>query len=170
MRARIEAFDARADGAKRSVEVTRDRVVITRRVGGVEMRVALAPGQYKGVALCVLVAEATDFLYQVRLVHADPELNIVLGDCDDEITARVLWRRWACGLGLARLVERADGEWEVDRSPNVGPMERRRGRATLRRRNRFLARRKMGRPGGFFAQAQDGLSVAFETPAIHSVE
>jgi hypothetical protein len=157
MRARIEAFDARAEGARRSVEVTRERVVITRRVGGVDMRVALEPGQYKGVLLSVLIAEATDFLYQVRLVHADPELDVVLGDCEDEAAARALWRRWAFALGLVRLAERADGEWEIDRSATAaGPLERRRGRATLRRRNRFLARRKMGRSAGLFAQAQDG--------------
>ena len=57
----IEAFDARADGARRCVEVTRERIVISRRVGGVEMRVGAEPRQYRGVALGVLVAEATDF-------------------------------------------------------------------------------------------------------------
>ena len=38
--------------------------MITRRVGGVEMRVALEPSQYRGVLLSVLVAEATDFLFR----------------------------------------------------------------------------------------------------------
>jgi hypothetical protein len=149
----IEAFDARAEGARRSVEVTPERIVIARRVDGVEMRVALAPAQYRGVLLSVLVAEGTDFLYQVRLVHADPDLSVTLGDCGDEADARTLWRRWAVALSLPRLVERADGEYEVDRSsPAVSPWERRRGRATLRRRNRFLARRKMGTPPGATAR------------------
>jgi len=145
MRATIEAFDARAEGAKRCVEVSPERIVIARRVDGVEMRVALTPGQFRGVLLSVLVVEATDFLYQVRLVHADPEMSVTLGDCGDETDARTLWRRWAATLSLPRLVERADGEYEIDRSPpSTTPFERRRGRATLRRRNRFLARRKMG--------------------------
>ncbi|HXT05690.1 MAG TPA: DUF6101 family protein [Roseiarcus sp.] len=146
MKATIEAFDGRAEGARRRIEVSEERIVIARRVGGVEMRVALEPRQYRGVGLAVLVAEATDFLYQVRLIHADPDLCVTLADCGQEEAARALWRRWAAALGLPRLVERTDGEFEIDRTaPSDQPFERRRGRATLKRRNRFLARRKMGR-------------------------
>lgn len=141
----IEAFDARAEGSRRLVEVSRERVVIARRVDGMEMRVALEPRQYRGVALGVLVAEATDFLYTVSLVHTDAELAVTLATCETEEDARALWRRWASALSLARLVERVDGDYEEDRAPDPWPVERRRGRATLRRRNRFLARRKMGR-------------------------
>jgi len=142
----IEAFDTRAEGQRRLIEVTRDRVIITRRVDGVDMRVALEPSQYRGVLLSVLVAEATDLLFQVQLLHADAEMTVTLGGCESELDARALWRRWAQALNLPRLVERAEGEIEIDRSPaDPKPFERRRGRATLRRRNRFLARRKMGR-------------------------
>ncbi len=156
MTAIIEAFDARADGGRRCVEVSRERIVIARRVGGVEMRVGLEPRQYCGVALAVLVAEATDFLFCVRLVHADPDLDVTLAQCDSEDAARALWRRWASALGLSRLVERADDEYEIDRAPGGAPIGRRHGRATLRRRNRFLARRKMGRPGAAAMIAQVG--------------
>ncbi len=152
MNAMFEAFDARAEGARRRVEVSPERIVISRRVDGVDMRVALEPKRYQGVALTVLIAEATDFLYQVRLVHADPDLGVTLADCGDEDAARALWRRWAAALALPRLVERADGEFEIDRTPSPdAPFERRRGRATLKRRNRFLARRKMGWTGSFAA-------------------
>lgn len=96
----IEAFDARADDARRQVEVSAERIVIARRVGGVDMRIGLTPRQYRGVALCVLVAEATDFLFTVRLVHADPELDVTLGHCDSEAAAQALWRRWATAFGL----------------------------------------------------------------------
>ncbi len=143
----IEAFDARADGRRRFVEVTRTQVAIVRRVDGVDMRVALSPRAYKGVLLSVLVSEATDFLYQVRLLHADPDLSVTLAESGNEAEMRAQWRRWADTLGLSRLVERAEGEFELDRSPSAPhPYVRRRGRATLRRRNRFLARRQMGRP------------------------
>ena len=143
----IEAFDARADGRRRLVEVTPTQVVIARRLAGVDMRVTLSPRQYSGVLLALLVAEGTDFLYQVRLQHSDPDLCVTLCESGDETTARTQWRRWADTFGLPRLVERAEGEFEIDLSPAVpSPFERRRGRATLRRRNRFLARRKMGRP------------------------
>lgn len=141
----IEAFDARADGARRRVEVSAERIVISRRVGGVEMRVGLTPRQYRGVALGVLVAEATDFLFWVRLVHADPELDVTLAHCDTEAEAQALWRRWASTFDLPRLVERAEREFDIDRSAPVALVDRRRGRTTLDRRNRFLARRKMGR-------------------------
>jgi hypothetical protein len=157
MKAMIEAFDARAEGGRRRIEVSAERVVIARRVEGVEMRLALEPRQYRGVGLSVLVAEATDFLYQVRLIHADPELGVTLADCSEEEDARGLWRRWAAALGLPRLIERADNEFEIDRSsPEDRPFERRRGRATLRRRNRFLARRKMGRPVAAVCVGADG--------------
>jgi len=157
MTATIEAFDARAEGGRRRIEVSAERVVIARRVDGVEMRLALEPKQYRGVGLCVLVAEATDFLYSVRLVHADPELGVTLAECGEEPDARALWRRWAAALGLPRLIERADGEFEIDRTPPEDqPFERRRGRATLRRRNRFLARRKMGRPVAAPCVSADG--------------
>ena len=144
--ARIEAFDARADGSRRQVELSHDRIVISRRIDGVEMRVALEPRQFRGVLLAALIAEETDFLYLVRLVHADPELCVTLAQCGDERQARAHWRRWARAFRLPRLVERAEGEYEIDRAAEP-PIERRRGRATLRRRNRFMARRKMGRLG-----------------------
>lgn len=154
----IEAFDARADGRKRKVEVSRQRVVIARSVGGVEMRVMLEPRQYRGVLFSVLIAEGTDFLYQVRLLHNNSEMNVTLADCDNEPAARTLWRRWAHLLTLPRLVERVEGEIEVDRSPlEANPGERRRGRTTLRRRNCFLARRKTGGP---LPAAQEAQSLA----------
>jgi hypothetical protein len=144
--ATIECFDARADGSRPSVELASDRVVISRRVGGVEMRVALAPRQFRGVALSVLIAEETDFLYSARLIHADPDLCVTLASCGDEAEASAQWRRWAESLRLPRLVERAAGEYVLDRRGAATlPFVRRRGRATLNRRNRFLARRKMGR-------------------------
>ncbi|MDE3176616.1 MAG: hypothetical protein KGM15_10995 [Pseudomonadota bacterium] len=144
MTATIECFDPRADDARRRVELTGDRIVIARRVGGVEMRVALTPRQFRGVALAVLIAEETDFLYSVQLVHADPELSVTLASCGDEAEARAHWRRWAESLGLPCLIERLPGEYESERA-DAAPFVRRRGRATLNRRNRFLARRKMGR-------------------------
>ena len=146
MRIENEAFDARAEGGRRHIEVTPDRVVIKRRLVGVGMCVSLSPRQYRGVALVVLVSEATDFLYCVRLVHADADLDVTLGSFDDEREARAHWRRWASALRLSRLVERADGAFETDRTPAAAPIARRRGRATMSRRYRFLARRKMGRP------------------------
>ena len=153
MRMMAEAFDARAEGMRRHIEVTPQSVVIERRLAGVEMRLSLAPRQYRGVALTVLVSEGFDFLYQVKLVHADSDLDVTLSSAGEEAAAREDWRRWAAALRLPRLIERAEGVYETDRTPPRPPIERRRGRATLRRRNRFLARRKMGRPE--LAQALD---------------
>jgi len=141
----VEGFDGRAEGRRREVEVTRERVIIARRVGRVEMRIGLEVRQYRGVALGVLIAEATDFLYTVTLTHADPELSVMLASFAQESDARSAWRRWASKLGLNRLIERAEGEYEIAAGDPLPLRERRRGRATLQRRNRFLARRKMGR-------------------------
>ena len=146
MRIVTESFDARAEGKRRRIEITPYSVVISRRSSGVDMQIRLAPHQYRGVALTVLVAEGSDFLYQVRLIHADADLDVTLAGFGDQTEARAEWRRWASVMRLSRLIERAEGAYEIDRAPLLAPIERRRGRATLRRRNRFLARRKMGRP------------------------
>lgn len=148
---RIEAPDARADGRRRVVLIARDRVVIARGVAGVFMRIALAPGAFRGILLRLASLDETGFHYEIRLLHRDPDLGVELAHSTDEAEARTEWRRWSRFFGLPRLVERTEGTYEPARSRFGSvvagqPGARRRGRGRGMRRARFLTRRKVGRP------------------------
>lgn len=145
---RLETPDARADAGTRSVTLASDRVVIARSVGGVRMRIGLHAQAYRGVLLSVAGLDDDGFQYEVTLAHADADLCVPLRQTYDEAEAYSAWRLWARRLAAPLLVERIPGEWEVVEAasaPVPVPTERRRGRATLCRRPRFLTRRKMGR-------------------------
>jgi hypothetical protein len=142
-----EAVDIRADGRRRFVTVAQDRVVIARSVGGVAMRITIAPRRYAGVLLSLARLDGGGFGYEVRLAHADPDLCVTLAQVREEAEARTHWRHWADTLALPRLVERIEGERQVERdTPTrlLSPTTRRRGSATQNRRPRFLCRRKVG--------------------------
>ncbi len=96
-------------------------------------------------------AREDGFSYEIRLVHADPDLCVALAEANDDWDIHAEWRLWARVLGLPALVERVEGRDEPDR-PMLGkvavapPAPRRRGKTITARRARFLTRRKVGRP------------------------
>lgn len=134
--------DARADGRRRRVEVSGERVVIERTVAGVPMRLALAPRAYRGVALGVVVEDGLP-VFEIALVHADPDLCARLGLVDREGEALAALKDWSARLALPAFVEAADGEWTPLRS-GAPRTQRRRVDLARRRRPRFLLRRKPG--------------------------
>jgi hypothetical protein len=145
------APDARADGNRRLVRLDADTVVIARVVAGVFMNVTVPTSAYRGVVLRLSSVREDGFTYEIRLVHADPDLCVALAEADDDLDINAEWRLWARVLGLPTLVERVDGREEPDR-PMLGkvaarrPAPRRRGKTITARRPRFLVRRKVGRP------------------------
>jgi len=142
-----EAPDARADGRKRTVSLTRDLIVIARRREGVSMRIALRPAAYTGVLLRFTGLDGGGFGYEVSLLHPDPDLAVPLAGYDDEAEALRAWKAWARFVGASALVERVEGEYEradIGGAP-CGPFPRRRGQGVGARRARFLANRKLGR-------------------------
>ena len=147
---RFEAADARADGGRRVVMLERDRVVIARGVAGVFMQIALEPQTYRGVLLRLMRLDDEGFHYEVRLAHNDPDFGVALAECADQAEAELAWSHWARFFRLPKLVERVEGVPETQ-CPMIGgvaarsAVPRRNGRG-LRRRPRFLARRKIGRP------------------------
>jgi hypothetical protein len=148
---RFAASDPRADGRRRDVRLDGDKVAIDRIVGGVAMRVTVPTSAYRGVALRVVDAREDGFTYEIRLVHADPDLSVALAETSDDSDIQAEWRLWARVLGLPALIERAEGYDEPDqemlgRVAIRPPEPRRRGKTILSRRPRFLARRKLGRP------------------------
>jgi len=145
------APDARADGHRRLVRLDADKVRIARVVAGVFMNVTVPTSAYRGVALRLAGVRGDVFSYEVRLVHADPDLSVALAETSDDSDIQAEWRLWARVLGLPALVERAEGCDEPDQAllgrVAIRPSApRRRGKTILSRRPRFLARRKLGRP------------------------
>ena len=145
----FEAADARADGRRRQVSLSRDLVVIARQREGVFMRIALRPRAFRGVVLRLTALDAGVFHYQVTLEHRDTEFNVLLASCASVAEAETAWRSWARFVGAPALVEREEGRFEEVRvagGMRIDTYPRRRARGVGARRPRFLARRKMGRP------------------------
>jgi hypothetical protein len=142
------AVDLRADRGRREVEVSAERVTIRRRLKGIDMRLSLAVSSYRGVALCLRPAQDGRLAYQVRLIHRDSDLSVLLDEAADDTDIIADWRLWARVLGRPALVEREIGQFElVSADPEAversGALTRR--PRPVKRRPRFLARRKAGR-------------------------
>ncbi|MDX7953688.1 DUF6101 family protein [Lichenihabitans sp. Uapishka_5] len=142
--------DARADRGRREIAISDTHVTINRRVGGVDMHLALQVTAYRGVALCLQAGQDGAVVYQVRLVHPDTELTVVLDEALDDRNIIADWRLWARVLNMPALVERSVGHYEVAESTpdsveadNALPRRHRPSKT----RPRFLSRRQMGVPG-----------------------
>ena len=141
--------DPRADNEQRRVCVAEGRVMIDRKVEGVAMRLGLPCSAYRGVVLA-LAGAPDNPRFIIRLDHADPELSVVLAETADGDDIVALWCQLADQTGVPRLLEREAGVLEAMEARigqvTVGPVlvKRRRGAVALRRRPRFLTRRRMG--------------------------
>lgn len=144
---RFEAHDQRADGGVRTIEMSRERVVLRREVRGIPMVLKLNIAEYSGVALSV--GGDADMVV-ITLEHRDPSLSVPLMTSARSDEIAVAWRMWASALSLPRLV--CDGarharaiEAGAIGSGAIGPAPRRRRRnAVSHRRPRILMRRKPG--------------------------
>jgi hypothetical protein len=144
---RWEAADARADGCRRTVSLSRDLVVIARRREGVLMRIALKPRAFLGVLLSLAGFDGAAFRYEVKLAHRDPEFSVTLYGGADRAEADAAWKSWARFIGAPALVEREEGRFDevaIAGRPRAAGLPRRRARGVGARRPRFLARRRMG--------------------------
>ena len=145
---RFSARDAAADGRRRDVELTRERVVVRRAVRGMRMAVNLPLSAYRGVAIRMLPADdAGSGGVAVVLEHRDPGLALELYVAPDghEVTAE--WRTWATVLGLPLLVpddagvlyEPFDRVGQVRVKP---PGQRRRRRNAIKKRRPSILLRR----------------------------
>ena len=137
--------DPRADDRRRRVEISPSRIVISRRVGAVAMRLALAPAAYRGVGLKV-AERAEGVAYEICLTHRDSDFDAVLARCDESDEAIAEWRQWARWFALPALVEQAPGRFVARQELGATPGPRRRRHALRERRSRFALRRRMGEP------------------------
>jgi hypothetical protein len=89
-------------------------------------------------------------LFRICLVHADAELSVVLHETPDDADLVAQWRAMATRLRLPRLAETGDGVFEAvdirlgDLTLGPAATGRRRGAVAIRRRPRFLVRRRVG--------------------------
>jgi hypothetical protein len=139
---RFEAHDQRADGGIRTIEMSRERVVVRREVRGISMVLKLNVAEYAGVAL--RAAGDIDSVV-ITLEHRDPSLSVplMMSARSDEIA--VAWQMWATALSLPRLIRDGARYQRAIGADATGPAPRRRRRnAICRRRPRVLMRRKPG--------------------------
>jgi Family of unknown function (DUF6101) len=127
---RFDAFDTRADGGVRNIELHRERVVLRRALHGMQMAVNVRVCDFLGIGL-----RGIDDAQMLVLVHRDPSLTIPLcvsSDADEIATA---WQMWSDIFALPLLPEDKASE----------PAARRRRHNAIRtRRPKFLVRRRPG--------------------------
>ena len=128
----FHAYDTRADGGVRQIELHRERVVLRRAVLGMRMSVNLRVSDFLGVAL-----RGIDDAQTLVLLHRDPSLTIPLCNCADPDDLATTWLTWSELFGLPQL-------W--DNEPSEPAPRRRRRNAIRSRRPRFLMRRRIGDP------------------------
>jgi uncharacterized protein DUF6101 len=148
----FSATDKTADGRVRTVELTRERVVVRRAVHGIKMAVNLPVAVYLGVALRLEPpAGDTPGAISIVLEHHDQALSLPLFCADDGTDIMAEWQSWARVLGMPLLVADADGRLReaferVGALRVASPTWRRRNRTAIRkRRPSIFLRRKPGR-------------------------
>lgn len=140
--------DRRADGGKRQVRVSRQDILIARRLAGIAMLISVPVQAYRGVALDIEPTAGGGASYRLSLAHDDPDLAVVLAETEDGGAVSADWRYWASYLDLPRLAGK-EGAFEpldprLGQVAAPGPIARRRNSSVAQRRPRFAARRKTG--------------------------
>ncbi len=132
--------------------VDRRGVVIRRKLemSGLPALIALPANVFRGVAARAIEDDEGNVTVTLELHHTDPRLCVPLLVADDLDDIAADWRAWADAYRLPMLLFEADGvartlEESLGLAIRTGPaIERRKGRSSIRRRARFLARRHVG--------------------------
>ena len=103
---RFAAEDRSADGRTRLVEIDRERVLLTRTVRGMQMRLNLPLANFLGVAVRLLPASDT---VAIVLEHRDAELSVPLHVASETDHVIADWQLWASVLRKKLLVRESDG-------------------------------------------------------------
>ena len=129
-----------------------NRGVTIRRVleaSRLPVSIALPARAFRGVAARAIEDGNGEVTVTLELLHADPMLSVPLLVAHDLDDVAADWRAWSDAYQLPMLLIEADGEARtleeslglVKKRP---PVERRKGRVSMQRRPRFLARRRTG--------------------------
>ena len=144
------ASDGRADGAQRKISISRERILISRRVAGIAMNIDVPSRAYRGVVLTLDASVCGQSLYRISLWHHDADLVVTLAEASHDCDIVAEWKGWAKFFCLPKFVERDPGRLEGAEATlgalTLGRCERlrRRGATLSKRRPRALLRRKPG--------------------------
>lgn len=124
-------------------------VVRTLEKSRIPVTVVLPANAFRGVAARAIEDEFGNVTVTLELHHNDPMLTVPLLVANDLDDVAADWRAWAEAYRLPMLLVEADGvartlEESVGQLRTRQVQDRRKGRVSLQRRPRFLARRKMG--------------------------
>lgn len=124
-------------------------IVRTLERSHIPVTIVLPANSFKGVAARAIEDQDGEVTVTLELMHNDPMLSVPLLVASnlDDIAAD--WRAWAEAYRLPMLLVEADGiartlEETIGQVKAAPSKERRKGRISMQRRPRFLARRKMG--------------------------
>jgi hypothetical protein len=148
---RLAIDDASADTKIRSVNLTRHRVVLRRKLRGMKMAIGLPVSSFLGIVLRIEPHSVPHGAIEIVLAHSDPALSIPLYRGSDGCDVVADWQAWSNVLGLPLLLAEPDGSLR-EAFPRIGALRlgfpawrRRRRQAISKRRPAFLLRRKAGR-------------------------
>ena len=137
---------SRADFGARFVVLEKDCVRIERLYAGIVMRLSVPLRQFAGV----LLALAADGSIRLSLLHRDPDLCVLLREYADDADVLADFSCMARTFSLPRFVEPQAGQ-RICLDVCFGalvcgrvPALRRRGIVAVKRRPRFLMRRRIG--------------------------
>jgi hypothetical protein len=125
------------------------RIVRTLEKSRIPVTVVLPANAFRGVAARAIEDEDGDVTVTLELLHNDPMLSVPLLVASNLDDVAADWRAWADAYRLPMLLVEADGiartlEETIGQVKAAPAQERRKGRSSIQRRPRFLARRKMG--------------------------
>jgi hypothetical protein len=119
-------------------------------MSGVPAIIALPAHAFQGVAARAIEDQDGNVTVTLELFHSDPQLSVPLLVAEDLDDVAADWRAWADAYRLPMLLIEADGvartlEESLGTAIKTAPaIERRKGRVSMHRRPRFLARRRTG--------------------------
>ena len=138
--------DARAAYGARLIGLAPDRVFIERLYAGIWMRLSIPFRHFSGV----LLSCSANGLIRLSLMHRDPDLCLILQESVDDTDVLAEFSDIARRLSLPRYIEPHEGQ-RLCLDLRLGsvlrgsrPILRRRGAVAIKRRPRFLVRRRMG--------------------------
>ena len=145
------SYAGRSDLGDVTFTIDHRGVTIRRMLEGSRLPVSIAlPARaFRGVAARAIEDGDGNVTVTLELLHSDPMLSVPLLVAHDLDDVAADWRAWSDAYRLPMLLIEADGEARtleeslglVKKRP---PAPRRKGRMSIQRRPRFLARRRTG--------------------------
>ena len=107
---RYAARDSGADGQIRDIELDRERVVLSREVRGIRMKIGVPVTEFAGVTMRTLPPEGDEpAAVAIMLEHRDIGLTVPLFVATEGDDAMAQWKSWGRVLGVPLLVADGDG-------------------------------------------------------------